>query len=322
MSRYGMVRVAAAVVCSLVLSGCGDSAGPADYDAVQMRGELDGLVDALTGESNTPMEVAGEEVRSFLGDASMDTLLGRTWVYDDASSEYVASARTGAPADGTRFIVYQVAASGNYATPLVEVGYVDIRKLDTASRREARLVAVIDGETVADYIAYATGDDTYGTFGYAGFVELGGQRADVTMDGLTAAQGGGSHERITYSVEIAERELRFESMMDAPYGGSTGSNLYTAMLEGRGGRLDLDGADSGAGFAGTLTLNGEEVASFTDDNSDSDPPVFSPTGEHTVTAAEATLVAELLEEWAMGLYGGSGPLTPVGPVVEPMAIVG
>ncbi|MFP4623506.1 MAG: hypothetical protein ACLFRX_04955 [Gemmatimonadota bacterium] len=75
-----------------------------------------------------------------------------TW---DPTEGYLVSGRSGAPARGTRFVVYRMdAASGYPSEPLVEVGYLDLVDADGGVTEGVRVVMTRTtgpGRVVADY---------------------------------------------------------------------------------------------------------------------------------------------------------------------------
>lgn len=74
---------------------------------------------------------------------------GTTYEFDPEGDTYVASMRTGAPADGVRFIVYELDTGGHPVVPLVETGYVDlVCTSETLGTYALSLDLVIGGVTV------------------------------------------------------------------------------------------------------------------------------------------------------------------------------
>ena len=87
-------------------------------------------------------------------------LLGTTFTWDTGTRDYIAAARTDAPADGVRFVLYALEPDVDFpAEPLSEIGYLDLHDLSTASADVARLVLVTDGVTRFDYRVTATGTE-------------------------------------------------------------------------------------------------------------------------------------------------------------------
>ncbi len=80
---------------------------------------------------------------------------GKTFEYSAGS--YVATGRTGAPANGVRFIIYAVhPVTFEPVEPLNEVGYVQITDLSGSNTQAARVAVVSNAITYLDYTVTAT----------------------------------------------------------------------------------------------------------------------------------------------------------------------
>lgn len=117
--------------------------------------------------------------------------LGKTLVYHAATDTWVVDpARTGAPANGVRFITYENDANGK-PIPARETGYADLRD-EGATAGEAivlRLVVVTRGTTALDYRTRVLVQGQGGTINVDGFISDGTARLDFTV-GLTARASG------------------------------------------------------------------------------------------------------------------------------------
>jgi hypothetical protein len=87
-------------------------------------------------------------------------LLGQTLVYDPSTTSYVIDpSRTGAPANGVRFVLYEVhPTSGLPVEPLVEIGHADV--VDTGSPPSVAISITVTAAGGATVLAY----DITGTF--------------------------------------------------------------------------------------------------------------------------------------------------------------
>jgi hypothetical protein len=119
--------------------------------------------------------------------------LGRTLVYNVAKDQYVIdSARTGAPANGTRFIVYELNADGK---PNVsrEIGRADLidEGAGTGEAIALRLLVVTRGSTTLDYRTRVDIGTTASSIDVSGFATDGTERLDFTvgLDGRKVATG-------------------------------------------------------------------------------------------------------------------------------------
>lgn len=85
-----------------------------------------------------------------------DPVLGTTFEWDTAGNAYAATARTGAPANGVRFILYAVnSITHQPIEPVTEVGFVDLmdESTPTALRLHIQVKGVGGTPTYLDYTA-------------------------------------------------------------------------------------------------------------------------------------------------------------------------
>ena len=86
-------------------------------------------------------------------------VLGKTFEYNSGTAQYEATARTGAPANGVRFILYAVNPVTQVPVePLTEAGYADVLDESTATANSVRLQLVSGGVTYLDYGVTGIGD--------------------------------------------------------------------------------------------------------------------------------------------------------------------
>lgn len=105
------------------------------------------------------------------------SLLGKTLVWDVATSRYVLSspALTGAPANGVRFYLYQMDTTGTGPVePLVQVGHADLSREGTESSPIARLVIrTTAGVKVFEYVVTKGGTAMLPSFRVDGTAGIG-----------------------------------------------------------------------------------------------------------------------------------------------------
>ncbi|MGK7312398.1 MAG: hypothetical protein ACN0LA_09185 [Candidatus Longimicrobiales bacterium M2_2A_002] len=108
-------------------------------------------------ENPVQMDVRGlEPAAELAAEVIPSEYLGTTFVWDEGQLSYVAGDAPGAPADGVRVIYYAIdPITGQPASPLNPLGYVDLRDLSTAEANILALTVVrTSGEedvTLADY---------------------------------------------------------------------------------------------------------------------------------------------------------------------------
>jgi hypothetical protein len=111
-------------------------------------------------------------------------LLGTTFIYDPGNSQYIASDRTGAPADGVRFILYDGISTLN------EVGYFDLIDKSNFGINPATIditfkVFITAASTtmpVVNYRVTGTVSDTGGTLLVTGFLSDGSDQLDFDFE--------------------------------------------------------------------------------------------------------------------------------------------
>ncbi|MBK5098892.1 MAG: hypothetical protein JJE01_14025 [Gemmatimonadetes bacterium] len=104
--------------------------------------------------------------------------LGTTFEWDDGLGRYAMTARTGAPANGVRFILYAVDPfSGEPVMPLNEIGWLDLTDEGSASATQLRVFANTGGVDRLSYTVSASyallGDNVEATATGAGFISDG-----------------------------------------------------------------------------------------------------------------------------------------------------
>src|SRR5918992_4459363 len=120
--------------------------------------------------------------------------LGTTYVYDPALGRYVpAPGRSGAPANGVRFILYAVNPVTHEPIVSVEVGHADL--IDEGAARLTglglRLIVVSEGTTYLDYRVAIDGSANAGTLAVSGFLTDGETRLvfDIAASGTAGPTG-------------------------------------------------------------------------------------------------------------------------------------
>ena len=143
---------------------------------------------------------------------SLDVLpaevLGATFEYDVESGQYLETARSGAPSNGVRFMLYAInPITGQVASPLNEIGHADFIDQSGSNNAAIRVRVVGGSTTYADYALAATPTSAGGTMGIDGFVTDGTTRLDFDLN--TALSATTSSVRIVtdYDLDVPSRSV-------------------------------------------------------------------------------------------------------------------
>ena len=137
-----------------------------------------------------------------------DANRGKTFVYDAQRHDWVVDpARTGAPANGVRFITYQ--PKGAEPDPARPIGHADLIDLGNSSAGiELRLVVVEGSLTILDYRTSVEGANGSGHVTVAGFLQNSLDKLDFDIDVQGQNSGGVERADISLELGIAAREFR------------------------------------------------------------------------------------------------------------------
>lgn len=169
----------AVCAAAFLLAACSDPYGlPLNNDPVRITARLRGLDSVFANrllQSTSALGVYFRPARE-PGRLVADSLLGRTFEWDAALSTYAPGARSGAPRNAVRQLLYAVVA-GQPVAPLVEIGAADFVPLSASSLRA--VVRAGADPPAADL----NGSGTFGTSAFAatfrGALVHDGRRLDV-----------------------------------------------------------------------------------------------------------------------------------------------
>lgn len=257
-------------------------------DGWKLAGKAKSIAHSVRALAGTPSTVALALIPA--------EFLGQTYEYDVSSDSYVLSERTGAPANGVRFIVYAVnPITGDPVEPLQEVGYADILDEGTASAESLRLQLVSDGTTYLNYGVTASMGDTEARATIDGFVTNGTTRVDFDLDNVATDVGGGTLT-LDYELDVPSRDVSLDYLI-ALTNGLEDADVDLA-LAGPNGSVGITGdIDAGNGQL-TALVNGSSFAVM--DVADGDlTSVTKPDGTELTTQEQGALIAI----WAIVLKG-------------------
>ena len=200
-----------------------------------------------------------------------DELEGTTFVWDVDQAGYVASDRTGAPANGVRFVYYEMDGSVP-AQPLVERGRLDLVDASTTSmaRLEIELVQDAGNVRLADYFVQASVvsnlSTTTATMSSEGFVSDGESRADFDMDMVQTQSATSFGDDATIVIENEDAGARI--VLDYEFLDGVSGVVESGELSIENGsdeavfRYESEGDEELSTLDGELLFNGDQVVVF------------------------------------------------------------
>lgn len=181
-------------------------------------------------------------------------LLGKTLVFNTQTESYeIDNARTDAPADGLRVILYAVdPVLGQVLTPLDEVGYLDLIDVSTVSTDAVKIVVVIEGETFLDYTASATQTTTSVSISAEGYLSDGTDQVDFDL----TLVGTANTVSLDYLLSAGGNSVRLEAVL----AGGGDDNVQAALtVRGDGDTVVLSVTFAPSTVSGEITYNGDVV---------------------------------------------------------------
>ncbi|HKT58806.1 MAG TPA: hypothetical protein VJQ46_02080 [Gemmatimonadales bacterium] len=324
-------RLVAAGITALVVAACsGDSSAPTEFNAQGTTADMAAAQSAFQGPQVSSYTALSPAITAVLGGSAVlktsafairgtdatraardlaaivprggaiqavvmaipQQYLGTTFVWDVASSAYVASNLTGAPSQGVRFLLYAVdPVLQQPVDPLVEVGYVDVTDHGTASTVDVN-VRVVEGNVVYldyDVTAHAT-STTSGVIQISGYASDGATLANFEL-GLTVTQTSTSETlAFSYRVNVPSRSLTLTWTITMT---GTGSSDYTATLDfvvnGPNGNVRLTGSYGVSVQTLTIRVNGAVFATV--DMTGAEPVITDANGQPLSSDDEASMQA-------------------------------
>jgi hypothetical protein len=195
-----------------------------------------------------------------------ESFRGRTYEYLELEGYYYNPERTGAPANGIRFILYEVnPITGDPGT--TEIGYVDVLDESTDTDGVVRLVVVSNEVEYINYTVTAT--VMVGSIGLevAGYVSDGTNRVDFTLNHTIDATFASARAEIDYEIAVVDRDFSMTANMVIEFdaGTETGSITIEATWQQGSNSISIAGSIDMSTDGGTLEVhvNGDLFATIT-----------------------------------------------------------
>jgi len=238
---------------------------------------------------------------------------GKTFEYSGGS--YAPGTRTGAPANGARFLLYAI----NPVTllpvePLVEVGYVQLTDLSDGSTQAARVQVVSADAVYLDYTVSATATATGGQVHITGFVTDGTIRANINLRSTITAAG----LTLLYTLQVPERDVSISLTMTA-----TGLETQTGTIDinlgmsGPNGSISMIGHFSETGGTLSVRVSGRLFATVT--STGAGEPVITGADGEPLADEDVEALRSIFEITGEAFISFDAMLVPVGVFLAPAA---
>lgn len=237
---------------------------------------------------------------------------GKTYEYSGGS--YVPTDRTGAPANGVRFLIYAVnPVTFEPVEPLQEVGYVQLTDESGSSTQAARVVVVSGETTYLDYTVASSATMSGGQITVAGYVTDGTIRANINLRSTVTQSAGLT---LLYTLDVPQRDVSINLTI-----GMTGFDQESATINidlgmsGPNGSVSMSGQLTQTGGTLTVRVNGDQFATIASTGG----------SEPTITGADGQPLTDGDVEALQGIFAVTGEafiafdmmLVPVGTFLAP-----
>ncbi len=228
-------------------------------------------------------------------------ILGRTLEWDETLGRYAISERTGAPADGVRFILYAVDPfTGTPALPLNEVGFLDLTDEGSVSTTRLGVLAETGGTVRLDYTVTASyslsGSAVQATATGTGFISDGTRRLDFDLAQTVIYDTTAETMTVdlAYDLEMADEgvlvTIEASSGIDLAAPESVSLDLTMTITDGGNVTVFSGAVDATDAIDGIVTHNGATVALI---GGTASAPTFTDAGGEPLTAGELAALGQV-----------------------------
>jgi hypothetical protein len=237
---------------------------------------------------------------------------GKTYEYSGGS--YVPTDRTGAPANGVRFLLYAVdPVTFMPVEPLVETGYVDITDLSGSTTRSARVQVVSGSTTYLDYTV--TANSVTGMISVTGFVSDGTNQANLNLRSTLTTSGTLT---LVYSLDVPQRDVSIDLTLSATgLVTEAGTITLNLSMSGPNGTVSMSGQFTSTGGTLTVRTGGREFATITVTGQGA--PVITGADGLPITEEDTAALQSIFGLTAEAFVSFDGMLAPVVFFLEPAA---
>ena len=273
----------------------------ASYEALSKKIGGTGLVASRVPALETDgFPVVGDATSRLLSAANRIPListgnLGKTFVIDPASGEYVDDpARTSAPSNGVRFVLYELVEGTEDPDLENEIGHLQLvdNGVGTAGI-DLQLTAVANGLTFVEYGIALTGDDAAGSVSIDGFVADGTDRLDFTFDVAATDSGSATTIDLDATLSVNSESLTVTVTADGSSLAEQGEAVTAQVSVTYGAEsLSIDVSGNDEAIDATFRVNGSVLATATGDPES--PQILGAEGME-LTAQEIEVLGKIIE---------------------------
>ncbi len=263
---------------------------------------MDAGWDLATAGESWQLREAGDRIAGALYNSSAAALLipesfrGRTYVHDPAEGYYFDEERTGAPANGMRFILYEVNPV-THDPGTTEIGYVDILDESTDVALVARLIVVSEQTEFMNYTVSASGLLGSISFSINGFVTDGTDQVDLDLTTSFSSTFATERVEIAYAIGVPARDFSLTAslVLEFEREANQGSMTIDVQFSERSNSVQFQGSFSlGEQEAGSfqVLVNGQLFATITIEGDSL--VIVGPNGE-ALSAEQAQALGDMME---------------------------
>ena len=219
--------------------------------------------------------------------------LGTTFVIDPATGEYTPDpSRTGAPANGVRFILYDVNALGE-PDLTAEIGHIDL--IDNGASTEGislRLIAEAGGTTFLDYGVMLSGVATAATVTIDGFLVSEGQRLDFGFTANANESGGQATFDLDATLDIDAEDLHVALTANGVDTDKNGAVDLDLSIRYGSDSIQVAATGDDTTLSATFKVNGSLFATA---SGNPDQPVIVGANGEALTEEEIRVLGEIID---------------------------
>jgi hypothetical protein len=217
---------------------------------------------------------------------------GKTFIFDAVRHDWVADpSRTGAPANGVRFILYE--PRGAEPDPTREIGHADlIDDGDAAAGIALRLMVVEDDLTIVDYRTTVDGGEGSGHVTVGGFIRNERDKLDFDIDVRGEKLADVEQADIAFDMGIDTRGFLVEGEVHGDKRGSSEHGTVDLRVQHGQKSFRVDVANDNASLSGDIDLDDTPFATV---SGTPDKPVFETPDGQPITGAHALVLWRMFD---------------------------